>query len=66
MFGTIYHVSPEGVKHMDMLNNSFARCGIHMILRRANKFAPTYTTNILKTYIFLTRHSGMFLTGIHA
>jgi len=23
MFGTIYHVSPEGVKHMDMLNNSF-------------------------------------------
>ena len=25
MYGTIYHVSPEEVKHMDMLNNSFAR-----------------------------------------
>ena len=28
MYGTIYHVSPEEVKHMDMLNNSFARLGI--------------------------------------
>jgi len=24
MYGTFFHVSPEGVKHMDMLNNLFA------------------------------------------
>ena len=31
--GTIFHVSPEGVKHMDMLNNSFARF-LFLTLRR--------------------------------
>jgi len=41
MFGTIYHVSPEGVKHMDMLNNLFARPWLNQIPLRANKFAPT-------------------------
>ena len=44
LFGTIFHGSPEGVKHMEMLNNSFARDITICYLRRANEYAPTCKT----------------------
>ncbi len=31
MYGTFFHVSPEGVKHMDMLNNLFARLQVNHV-----------------------------------
>ena len=40
LYGTIFHASPEWVKHMDVLNNSFAH-GATQIDGRANEFAPT-------------------------
>jgi len=41
LFGTIFHGSPEGVKHRDVQNNSFAQRWLHIAMPRANEFAPS-------------------------
>ena len=42
--GTVFHASPAGVKHMDMLNNLFAQ-RIRQTGICSNKFEPTKMNN---------------------